>query len=250
VSDDRKTPSGQAVARGGWKDWRRLIDRAETRMLLLLLVVVSALAGFAALAGEVMEGDTAAIDRRLLLAFRVPGHLADPVGPRWLQESARDITALGGFTVLSMISIGAAVALVAQRRIRQATVFGASVVIAQVVGEAVKQVADRPRPDVVSHLDLVYSSSFPSGHALMSPVVYLTLAGVLAASLRERSEKILLICSAAALVVLIGVSRVYLGVHWPTDVLGGWILGCLIAFCATWTIGRTPARADRYAEEA
>jgi undecaprenyl-diphosphatase len=220
--------------------WRRLTARTETRALLLLLAITSALAAFAALTGEVLEGDTAAIDRRILLAFRVPGHLDTPIGPRWLWESARDVTALGGFTVLTLIVIAAITVMLAHGRRRQALVFGASVLLAQAASEVIKHLAARPRPLLVGHLDLVYSSSFPSGHAMMSPVVYLTLAGVLAAGQRTRREKIALIACAACLVVAIGVSRVYLGVHWPTDVLGGWILGCLISLCATWVITRDP----------
>jgi undecaprenyl-diphosphatase len=215
---------------------RGLIGATETRSLLLLLGIAGGLLAFVAFTGEVLEGDTAAIDRRLLLAFRVAGHLDTPVGPRWLQESARDITALGGFTVLALVSIAAVVALAGLGRTRQAIAFGLSVLIAQGIAEAIKHFAGRLRPDLVSQLDLVYSSSFPSGHAMMSPVVYLTLAGVLAAGLRRRREKIVLIAGAAALVAAIGVTRVYLGVHWPTDVLGGWVLGCLISVCATWII--------------
>ena len=220
---------------------RRLAERTETGVLALLLVAVACLAAFAAITGEVLEGDTAAADRRILLALRVPGRPDMPLGPRWLQESARDVTALGGFTVLAMLSIAAIVVLLTQRRRRQALAFGVSVLAAQVVAEAVKHVTHRPRPDVVSHLDLVYSSSFPSGHSLMSPVVYLTLAGVLAAGLRRSRDKVVLILCAAVLVMAIGVSRVYLGVHWPTDVMAGWILGCLISIWATWVIRRESA---------
>jgi undecaprenyl-diphosphatase len=221
--------------------FRQLAGRAETRLLLLLLALVVCVAGFAAFTGEVLEGDTTGLDRRILLAFRVAGRPDLPIGPRWLMESARDITALGGFTVLTLISVGAVIVLLALHRRRQAVGFAISVLIAQALSEAIKHVAARPRPELVTHLDLVYSSSFPSGHATMSPVVYLTLAGVLSAGLADRRQKAVLISCAACLVAAIGVSRVYLGVHWPTDVLGGWVLGCLISLAATWAIGRGAA---------
>jgi len=217
--------------------WTALIARAETRLLLGLLAVTSGVGLFAKLASEVREGETGAFDRMVLLAFRTPGRLDTPVGPRWLQESARDITALGGFTVLTLISLLAVALLLVHRRRRQAVVFAASVIIAELLSAGLKHWAGRTRPDLVPHLDLVYSNSFPSGHSMMSPVVYLTLAGVLAAGERLRAEKVLIIGGAALLAAVIGVSRVYLGVHWPTDVLGGWILGLVIALAATWALG-------------
>jgi undecaprenyl-diphosphatase len=197
------------------------------------LGVMAAIWAFLALTGEVREQETARFDRNVLLAFRVAGDLGTPVGPRWLQESGRDMTALGGFTALTLISVMAVVLLLMHGRRTQALIFGATVMIAQLAAEAVKHVIDRARPDIVPHHDLVYSSSFPSGHAVMAPVVYLTLAAILAAGDRRRSVKVLLLIGAAVLVVAIGVSRVYLGVHWPTDVLAGWTMGAAIALAAS-----------------
>ena len=119
--------------------------------------------------------------------------------------------------------------------------FAATVVLAQAASEVLKHLIDRPRPDLVPQHDLVYSSSFPSGHALMAPVVYLTLAVVLTAGEAPPAEMLWPLC-AAALVVAIGVSRVYLGVHWPTDVLGGWALGVGIAIIATIVLRRVRPR--------
>ena len=217
-------PRSAAPAGGG--------GATQTRLLLVALAAVLAVTVFAALAAEVREGDVFAIDRVVLLAFRVAGHLDIPVGPRWLRESARDITALGGFTVLSLVAAAAIAWLVGRGRRAEATVFAATVVLAQAASEVLKHLIDRPRPDLVPQHDLVYSSSFPSGHALMAPVVYLTLAVVLTAGEAPPAEMLWPLC-AAALVVAIGVSRVYLGVHWPTDVLGGWALGVGIAIIAT-----------------
>jgi undecaprenyl-diphosphatase len=225
--------------------WAALFARAETRLLLGLLTVTGGVGLFAKLASEVREGETGAFDRLVLLAFRTQGQLGTPIGPRWLQESARDITALGGFTVLTLISLLAVALLLVHRRRRQAVVFAAAVILAETASDLLKHWAGRARPDLVPHLDLVYSASFPSGHSMMSPVVYLTLAGVLASGERVRAERVLMIGGAALLVALIGVSRVYLGVHWPTDVLGGWVLGLVFALAAIWALALAggPAKA-------
>ena len=223
---------------------RTLTRRVETRLLLTLLAVTAAVAGFATLTSEVREGDTGWFDKVVLLAFRQPGHLDTAIGPRWVQESARDITALGGVTVLTLVSILAITVLLMHGRRLQALVFASTVVIAQITAEVLKQLFGRPRPGLVSHLDLVYSSSYPSGHAMMTPAVYLTLAAIIAAGERRRGEKTLLIGCAALIVAAVGVSRVYLGVHWPTDVLAGWILGAAVAlggaFVLNW-VARTPS---------
>lgn len=207
----------------------RAFKRTEARLLMALLGVLALVWGFLALTDEVREGDTSRFDRTLLLAFRTPHDLATPIGPRWLQESARDITALGGFTTLSLVTaMGFAILMLLGRR-TQAWILGGSVVIAQVLAEGIKAIVQRPRPDLVPQHDMVYSSSFPSGHAMMAPVVYLTLAAIVAAGHRRTAIKVLLLIGATVLVLGIGVSRIYLGVHWPSDVLAGWTLGAIVA---------------------
>jgi undecaprenyl-diphosphatase len=213
-------------------------------MLLTMVAVTGALAAFCALVDEVSEGGTGWIDRFVLLAFRVPGHPDIAIGPRWIQEAARDVTALGGFTVLALVSLVATVILLIHGRRLQALVFLATVTLSQLASEVLKIWIDRPRPAIVAHLDLVYSSSFPSGHAMMTPAVYLTLAGILAAGVHRRSEKVLLLGGAALLTIAVGVSRVYLGVHWPTDVVGGWTLGAAVALAAALVLRGGPAQSQ------
>ena len=208
--------------------------RAEVRLLLVCLAMTAALAAFVALMGEAREGDINRFDRDLLLMFRMPADASLAIGPRWLGESARDVTALGGFTVLALISVFAVILLVLMRRRLQAAVFGLTVAGAQAVSALLKLAVARPRPVLVSHFDIVYSSSFPSGHAMMSPVVYLTLAVIVAAGLERAPVRLTIMISATVLVVAIGISRVYLGVHWPTDVLAGWALGTAIATGASY----------------
>jgi undecaprenyl-diphosphatase len=224
--------------------WSPLLERMGMRLLLTILAASAGLWTFVSLSGEVREGETTAFDRVVLLAFRRPGDLGTPVGPAWLQETARDITALGGFTVLTLLTVLATVLLLMHGRRLQALIFAATVVAAEIVVDGLKGVMARARPELVPHQDLVYSHSFPSGHSAMTPVVYLTLAAIVAAGGERRSVRWLIIGAAAALVLAVGVSRVYLGVHWPTDVLGGWTLGTAIALAASFALHRAaPARA-------
>lgn len=146
-----------------------LLRRIEAWPLLAMTALGGGLWLVLKLAAEVKEGETGAFDRAVLLALRTPGDAHNPIGPQWVQESARDMTALGGFTVLTLVTIAAVAVLLIYRRRAQALVFGATVLLAQGAAELIKSFVARPRPDLVSHLDLVYSSSFPSGHSVMSP---------------------------------------------------------------------------------
>jgi undecaprenyl-diphosphatase len=216
------------------------LHRIEARLLLAMAALGGGLWLVLKLASEVREGETGGFDRTLLLALRTRADPHDPLGPRWVQEAARDLSALGGFTVLSLVALCAIAVLLIYRRRTQAAVFAATVVLAQAGAELIKSFVARPRPDLVSHLDLTYSSSFPSGHAVMSPVVYFTLAILVAEAETRRPARIMLVAVAGVLVMAIGVSRVYLGVHWPTDVLAGWALGSSIALCSWFVLRRLP----------
>ena len=222
---------------------QRLSSRVGARALLGVVAATATLWAFLNIASEVGEGETAVLDRRLLLALRTPGRPSDPLGPRWLEESLRDITALGGFTVLTLLTIVAVIALLRLGRRRQAAVFAFVAIAAQFSSEALKRLYDRPRPDLVPHGSIVYSSSFPSGHSALSATVWLMLAVVLAGFARRRSSKTLVYTMAVLVMVAVGCSRVYLGVHWPSDVLAGWSLGGAWAFVA-WVLlgGAAPGR--------
>jgi undecaprenyl-diphosphatase len=95
----------------------------------------------------------------------------------------------------------------------------------------------RERPDATLHLVTVHSLSFPSGHAMLSAVVYLTLGALLAQVVPRRLDKMYFIIVALVLTLLIGLSRVYLGVHYPTDVLAGWSVGLAWALLC-WVVAR------------
>lgn len=188
--------------------------------------------GFAAIADEAHEGDSHFFDRSVLMAFRNPADVRDPIGPPALEHAMADITALGGFTVLTLLVAGVAIYMLATgRRIGALMIVGASLSGA-VLSETLKALFERARPDLVPHLTHMASASFPSGHAFLSAVTYLTLGVLLAREHGGRRAKLLLIGGAVLVTLMIGVSRLYLGVHWPTDVLAGWSLGA--AWAALW----------------
>jgi undecaprenyl-diphosphatase len=224
--------------------WASLLRRLESRALVALLAAAGAAWAFLALGDEVLEGDTLALDRRILLAFRAPGNPADPVGSPSLQEAMRDVTALGGFTVLTLVTVVAAAAFLLHRKVRHAVVLIVTVLLAQAGSESLKGLYGRPRPDLVPHGVYVYSASFPSGHSMLSATVYLTLAALIASLQPRRSAKVLVFVTAVLVMVAVGVSRIYLGVHWPSDVLAGWCAGAGLALVA-WSVLLRSASAQR-----
>ena len=204
---------------------RWLRRNVELGALALMVAVVCAVWAFAELADEVIEGTTRNLDRDLLLLLRSPGDLADPRGPAYLEEIGRDLTALGGVAVLTLAILAAAGFFLITRRLGAMLYLLAASGGGMALAGATKAVIDRPRPDLVPHGSLVYTASFPSGHSMMAAVVFLTLGALIARALPRRRQKIYALSVAVVATVLVGISRVYLGVHWPTDVLAGWIAG-------------------------
>jgi undecaprenyl-diphosphatase len=208
--------------------------RVESRALILAIALACALWAFFNIASEVTEGDTAALDRHVLLALRTAGDPADPIGSRNFEEAMRDVTALGGFTVVTLVTVVGVLAFLIHRRPRHALVLGATVLLAELSSDLAKAFYARPRPDLVSHGSYVYSASFPSGHSLLSAATFLTLAVLISSLETRRATKVMVFVLAVLLVIAIGISRIYLGVHWPSDVLAGWALGSAWAL-AGWT---------------
>lgn len=212
----------------------RLLHRWLRARELVTLALLAVLAGglwiFAEVASEVVAGDVRVLDERLLLALRDPANPADPLGPRWLQEMGRDLTALGGVAVLTLVTAAAAGFLWLSRRRRSLGFLLVAVAGGQLLSLGLKRWFGRPRPDLVPHGSFVYTASFPSGHAMMSAVTYLTIAALLARVVPGRRMKLFVMAWALAFTGLAGVSRVYLAVHWPTDVVAGWALG------ASWAV--------------
>ncbi len=205
--------------------WFRGWPRGEFGVFAVLFVVAAALFAFGALWDEMSEGETRHFDAAILLAFRHPDNLAQPIGPPWLPGMVRDITSLGSTAVLTLLTIAVVGYLLMDGKRATALLVVAAVGGGAVVSNLLKFGIERPRPELVSHLVDVRSSSFPSGHAMVSAVTYLTLGALLARVQPRRRIKAYLLSIAVGTTLLVGMSRVYLGVHWPTDVLAGWCAG-------------------------
>lgn len=221
----------------------RFRDRLTGRIIAGFLATAFSLWAFLTIAGDMVEGETRSLDERLLLMLRVASDPGNPIGPRWLEEAMRDVTALGGFTVLTLITVTAVVALARAGRARQAGVVAMVVIGAELSSDLLKLAYARPRPDLVPHGSYVYSNSFPSGHSTISVATYFVLAIVLAGLVQRRRSRAMIHAVATLLILSIGFSRVYLGVHWPTDVLAGWALGATWAVVGWFLLSREPARA-------
>jgi len=165
------------------------------------------------------------LDRSLILLLREPGDVSDALGPEWFEEAAAEFTALGGYTVLSTIGIVALTVLWLLRKRAAALFLATAVLSGTVVSSLLKHLFDRPRPDIVDHMDQVFTNSFPSGHSMIGMVAWLTLAAVVVRFVPTHALRVFLLATAFTFGLLIGISRVYLGVHWPTDVVAGWCLG-------------------------
>lgn len=220
------------------------LGRHELPALLSIFVLSGGVWLFIKITEEVMEGETRSIDEALLLALRNPADLTDPLGPGWVEEMGRDLTALGGVTVLVLITLSVIGYLLLDRRYRAALFTALAVTGGQVLSTVLKIGYNRPRPDLVPHESIVYTASFPSGHAMMSAVTYLTLAALLSRVQPRLRLKAYLLLVAVLLTLLVGISRVYLGVHWPTDVLAGWAAGAAWASLC-WLVVRWLQRRGR-----
>jgi undecaprenyl-diphosphatase len=204
--------------------------RKEFAPLLLLGIAAAALLAFVEIVEEVIQGEAHRFDAAILGALRSPGDSTDPIGPWWVETFFRDVTTLGGIPVVTLVTVATLgyLLLVGKR----AT---ALLVLVAIAGGAALSVMlklgfERPRPDLVAHLVDVRTLSFPSGHAMVSTVTYLTIGALMLRVQHTRRLKAYVMTVAIGVTLLVGISRAYLGVHWPTDVLAGWCAG------AAWAI--------------
>lgn len=180
---------------------------------------------FIELAEEMAEGEIRRIDEMLFLSLRVAGDPSIPLGPAWLQETAVEITAIGGYPLI-ILTLGAVAGFfIVTRRYGAAAYAVLAVGSGALLTQTLKQYYGRPRPDLVDHLDTVHTLSFPSGHALVTTVAYLTMASLVIGFLNARRARIYVLSVAIFVAFIVGISRVYVGVHWPSDVAAGWALG-------------------------
>lgn len=197
-----------------------------------LFVFALGVVGFwalAELADEVIEGSTRNLDRDLLLLLRTVGDRDDPIGPAWVEEVVRDLTAIGGVAVLTLTTLAVVGFFLLQRKFASTLYLLSSVGGGLLISSAAKGFFDRPRPDLVPYDSFVHTASFPSGHSMMAAVAYLTLGVLVARTLPQVRLKVYVLTLAVIATLLVGISRVYLGVHWPTDVVAGWLAGVVWA---------------------
>lgn len=214
----------------------RMLDPYERRFFGGVLLILLCGWGFVALADNVMDGETQSFDERVLLALRHPDDPGDPLGSESWEEVGRDITALGGYAFLTILFLGVCGFLALSGRRQMLRFLVVAVVGGFIVTMGLKSAFQRPRPDVVAHRSYAGTTSFPSGHSMMSMVVFLTMGALLARICKTRTLKLYCLVFALSLSILVGCSRVYMGVHYPTDVMAGWsggliwaTLSCLVA---------------------
>jgi undecaprenyl-diphosphatase len=199
------------------------LGKREIGLPVTLFCVAALIFGFALLADEVMEGGTMGFDTRVASFFRPPGATA-PIGPDWLHEMARDVTSLGSMVVLCFLIAAVAGYLLLIRKRGAAALAVGSILGGTVVSFGLKLLFNRPRPEIPGGIQ-VFTASFPSSHAMLSAVTYLTLGALMTRVAAGARLKAYFMGIAVFLTVLVGMSRVYVGVHYATDVLAGWCVG-------------------------
>lgn len=233
----------------------RTLARPETSTLVLTVACASLFMFFVLLAVRVFAGHTESIDEAIMLLMREADDVQTPWGPGWFEELVRDYTALGGIPILMAFSFFVACYLAMEQKYRAAIYIVATALSVLLLSTLLKELFDRARPDLVEAGTRVYTSSFPSAHAMMSTCMYLTFGALLARYETRRRKKTMVLVFSALIIFVVGISRIYLGVHWPTDILAGWTAGTIWALLC-WLVYRyldTPRRMNQqqpiYAQE-
>jgi undecaprenyl-diphosphatase len=211
----------------GRRLWRWVADRVEKEAAILagILGAVVFVWLFVELGDEVLEGERHYLDEQILRACRQLEDPSVPIGPRWLRTAALDLTAMGGVTVLALLNIVALGYLGLRGKWNSFWLMLASVCGGGIGNALLKDLFGRARPTVVPHLAEVNSMSFPSGHSMLAAITYLTIGAMLARAADGYREKVYILSLSIAMTLIIGLTRVYLGVHYPSDVLAGWCAG-------------------------
>lgn len=212
------------------------IDRRKA-----LIAAATCWAGFAVIVWLVATNRADWFDEPGLLAART-GEARDFAGSALILEIVRDVTALGGVFLRNLFAIGAVVALLFLKLRREAVLFGMTVAAGWIVNTGAKMLVGRERPQIVPHLMEAGGESFPSGHSFNAAVVYIAMALAFAAISRRHPVRYTVIGAAMLVSAMVAWSRVLLGVHFPTDVVAGWLGGAGWAFLAAALLYR-PAKA-------
>jgi len=221
------------------------LAKAEIAALGALLIVALGVMTFVEVADDMTEADGQAFDHAVLALLRPfaddPGR---PWGPWWLKEAAADLTSLGGISVLGLFAIVAIVFLLIQRKWLSSTLLVFGLLGGVMLSEGLKAVFERERPPVAYQAVETINASFPSGHALLSAVFYLSLAVMLTRAFPERRFKAYVLGVGILMTVVVGTTRIYLGAHWATDVFAGWSVGAAWAM-ALWLVAYAVERRQR-----
>nr|WP_306267762.1 phosphatase PAP2 family protein [Pararhizobium sp. IMCC3301] len=196
---------------------------------------------FAVLVAAVQLGLTESFDRIVVLSLRNPEDLSDAWGPVWFQKTAAELTALGGYPIVVLAVVIVLSALLIARKNAAAVFLALTLISGSVVSSLLKLFFNRARPDLVDRLDQTFTSSFPSAHAMLSMIAWLTLAAIAIRFIEMRRLRIYVLVAAMTLALIIGSTRVYLGVHWPSDVIAGWAIGLAWA-SGSWLVADKIAR--------
>jgi undecaprenyl-diphosphatase len=221
------------------RDW---LGGHDLVVLIGFFIIAAGTLAFVVIADNVRDGDTENIDVRILESLVQGGDRTQRIGPAWLPEVGRDITALGGYAFLILLVTGVSIFLRLDDKHREMWFVLGAVIGGYALMMALKALAGRERPDLVEHLSVPIHSSFPSGHAMMSAITFLTLGVLLAHLTPSLALKFYFLACALFLTLAVGVSRVYMGVHYPSDVLAGWTGGIvwstLCSLVARWLLKR------------
>lgn len=197
---------------------------AEASLLASVAIISGLILSFLSLADGMGEGDLEAFDNAILMIFRDPTNVDQIIGPVWVHEMVRDITALGSFSLLGLIVVAVCIYLLMIKLKSEALLVVGSVLGGTLISTVLKMTYDRPRPDLTS-ISHQFTASFPSGHAMLSAVTFLTLGVLLAKLAPNKNLRIFAFATAIFLTIIVGTSRIFMGVHFPSDVLAGWCLG-------------------------
>jgi undecaprenyl-diphosphatase len=208
---------------------------ASARRFFVPVLAACALGVFAKIAAEVQERETTSFDRAVSLGF----HRLDTPA---MDAVMRFFTFLGSFPAIAAVVVSACVWRLKKVDRRGAAMLAGTTLATELLNLALKETFRRSRPSLFQEIATLHSYSFPSGHAMASAAAYGAVAVLVARDCPSRAP--VAFAAAAVLALLIGASRIYLGVHWMTDVLAGWAAGLFVLLIGAYLLARSDARAS------
>lgn len=206
------------------------VARTEIGAVAALMAGTLGLALFFTVAEGVSVGEDQRVDWAILHWLRPFADDPDrPIGPWWLHEAAVDITSLGGISVLLVFALTAIGFLLMHGKKLSAALTLVGLAGGVALSEGLKVIYDRPRPPAEYQLVDTLNASFPSGHALLATVFYLSVGVMITRAFPRARVKAYALFCAVVMVLLIGLTRIYLGAHWASDVVAGWGIGAFWA---------------------